>query len=116
MRVFLIILSILIFRQSVTVCMPSMINASTKVVSKASCTHACCKMTHKKESKDNSSSQNDDHKCKCSSCKVLSTMPAYSFKHEIHSCTVTISTRNTVKPVQIHSYDFHDKISYPPQV
>jgi hypothetical protein len=118
MRVFIIILSILIFRQSVTVCMPSVQNVDIiGQEKKLSCKHSCCKKMQESTEKDGeNSTQDNDHKCKCGSCKVISLSPVYVLKsNEILPSTLNFSYTG-IKPVLTHSYDFHAKISYPPQV
>lgn len=118
MRVVLIILSILVFRQSVTVCMPSIQNiVVSDKDSGISCKHSCCKKMQSSADKDtDNSSQDSDQKCKCGSCKVISISPLLAPKTSKIIPVLLILNYSGIRPVLTHSYDFHAKISCPPQV
>ncbi len=82
-----------------------------------SCKHACCKKMQEPTDKDTkSSSQDTDHKCKCGSGKVLSLSPFIALKTGKSILLSLNFNYSGIKPVLTHSYDFHAKISYPPQV
>lgn len=123
MKYLALILSFIIFSQSLSVCGPSIAhNRKPELIShckvdfthlKNSKTHSCCnkkdKPTDNKEKKD---CCGDD--CKCFCCiKVFITSLDYYKTSEVDLAPVA---ENSIPAIKVHSFDFHPSISYPPQV
>ncbi len=118
MRILALILSIIIFHQSLSVCGPRLnMHANQKAQTECKSdkpTKSCCAKNEQKQ---------DDHKdqdgccgdnCKCLTCaKVfLNNIPTTDIKW---SEEIEITNR-VIYPLFTHSYDFHPSIAYPPNV
>ena len=121
MKYFVIILSILIFCNATFSCGSALFCAIQNVeksigsLKSKSCQHACC--VEKTSKKSNKESDNDDQKCNCTIAKVLNYVSVHHHQFVMTPvlnlpCTKTAS----FNPIIVHSYDYHAKISYPPQI
>lgn len=124
MKYLALILSIIIFHQSLSVCAPDVVKHLRKNT-KVSCSvdnenssfvgqkHSCCKSSKNDTNED----QKDDccgDNCKCLSCLKVFT-PDWSAKTiELQSISKAMIQR-TILPVLCHSYDFHKAIKNPPK-
>ncbi len=125
MKLFSLILSIVVFFQSLSVCGPRFShsvsegkdNTCTIDYSKKSPVKSCCSKLQQKHDKDTQDKNQkgccgDD--CKCLTCaKVfLNTLPYFDFPVVI----VELLVERNIKPIRFHSFDFHPSLIQPPQV
>ncbi len=120
-----IILAVLIFSQSLSVCGTSFIPSHQKEVV-AECKtdlalqsgeikHSCCSNKPKSENtKDDSEKGCCGDSCKCF-CHAKLFITEYSIIRKSEILVKAIAEKN-ILPVFVHSYDFHPSVSYPPQV
>lgn len=124
MRIIALILAILIFNQSLSVCGPKFtsINGSpisavcTSTLDNNTPTKSCCSSLHKKDTEDTHKKKHKDccgDNCKCLSCaKVyMHTLKYYTFE-EVDN---TIFSSSNNMPILYHSFDFHPSLTYPPR-
>lgn len=125
MKIVALILSFIIFHQSLSVCGPKMLLTQTGkestecnlVLDNDAPVKSCCSKLHKKEGKEQKEKKNKGccgDACKCLTCaKVfLHTLKYYSFKESEN----TIYHEKNNRPVLFHSFDFHLSLTNPPQV
>jgi hypothetical protein len=118
-----LILSFIIFSQSLSVCGPSIAhNPKREIISdckvnftdlKNSKTHSCCskidKPAQKEEKKD---CCGDDCTCFCCVKVFINSLDCYKTSDSDLS---PVAEKN-ISAIRVHSFDFHPSISYPPQV
>jgi hypothetical protein len=122
MKVVALILSIIVFSQSLSVCGPTfgqrphkeeaknckMDDADQTAAKKVSCCSKKTERKHDHQEKDDCCGDN----CKCFTCsKVLLNT---TYRVEIEGIHNSIKTENTIEPVLVKSFDFHPSIAYPP--
>jgi hypothetical protein len=117
MRFLIFILSLLIFKQAVTVCPQAYGSIENSTVSSSSChksDHACCHSNTSNDQDQESDSTDCDHKCKCLTVikAFISRTPDIAvFVHD--NSSFFLEHKFAVR--SIFSYDFHAAISNPPQ-
>ncbi|MBP6446047.1 MAG: hypothetical protein KA341_04530 [Saprospiraceae bacterium] len=125
MKIVALILSFIIFHQSLSVCALKLLpSQSSKESLGCSIEHDnnapvknCCSKLHKKEGKDQKEKKHKGccgDNCKCLTCAkiFLHTLEYYSIKESEN----TIYKENNNMPVLFHSFDFHLSLTNPPQV
>lgn len=122
MKVVALILSFIVFSQSLSVCGPTighgqhkeetknckMDNADQSATKKVSCCSKKAEKNHDHQEKDDCCGDN----CKCFTCAKVLLNPSY--RVEIQALQNVIRTENTIEPVLVKSFDFHPSIAYPP--
>lgn len=123
MKILTLILSFIIFSQSLSVCGPSISHPQTPLVLKE-CKidisglinendHSCCiKKDQSCQEDENKDCCGDD--CKCFCCIKVCLNNFYYYKTAASDLSVFTEKNNTF--IGVHSFDFHPSISYPPQV
>lgn len=123
MKFLALILSIVIFSQSLSVCGPPVAHRQ-KMLPVKECkidllglksnkTHSCCskkdKTSHDKEKKDCCGEN-----CKCFCCAKVCIDSLYFYK--TLESDLSVFAEQNIPAIKVHSFDFHPSISYPPQV
>jgi len=123
MKVLALILSFIIFSQSLSVCGPSIAHIQKPLLVKE-CTvdtsslknnkaHSCCskkdKLSHDDEKKDCCGDN-----CKCFCCAKVCINSLYYYKTA--ELDLSIFSEKNIPAIKVNSFDFHPSISYPPQV
>lgn len=123
MRVFAVILSLIIFCQSLSVCGPKILhpiekdNVCSINYSQKAPIKSCCTKLHKNQSKDTKDKKQKGccgDNCKCITCaKVyLNHLPYF----KLTFLDTTFFVERNIKPIWYHSFDFHPSLIHPPQV
>lgn len=120
MRILAVILSLTIFVQSLAVCGPHFDVTVREVVTsqeteKKSCHSESKKCCHSKD-QDNDKKQKKDtcgQNCKCFCC-----IKVFFLSHNMNCQDVHLNSysKKSIKPVFIHSFDFHQNVTNPPQI
>ena len=121
MKVVTLILSIIIFCQSLSVCGPTFDKSHSTTAVKECKMDIDVKSTSKKSCCSKKEQKHDDHKdedgccgdnCQCLTCaKVFLNTFQFSKIKWLEEIEIT---KKIIYPVFVHSYDFHPSIAYPP--
>jgi len=128
MRILVVILSILLFAQSFALCsgnferMKNLFETAavctmnySATTSSASTKKSCCqsaKMTEDSSKTPAKGCCGDD--CRCFSCVKVFNLTLHTFR--LSEIQEEKYAQKVMTPVNVHSYDYHASISYPPQV
>lgn len=123
MRVVALILSLIIFFQSLSVCGPKLniLKEKEKVCTidykQNTPVKSCCSKISKnlgKDTKDKKQKGCCGDDCKCITCaKVyLNHLPAFTITY----FETSVFVERNIKPICYHSFDFHPSLIHPPQV
>jgi hypothetical protein len=124
MKIVVVILSLILFSQSLSVCGPSLTSptkesCSTETISDDGNAshekiHSCCSAKKAKDSKKDKPKKgccSDGCKCFCHSPVIVINWAKLEKREIVES---PAQERNNM-PILVHSFDFHPSVSYPPQ-